>query len=169
MGPRSFQIWNSGPKIWSAPTKTDPHYNFCVINFFPSLTVEAVDALQTLFRAPWPLGSTPGGQNIAYDLALVKLGPHTKFGEDWSNGVDFYTGHTHTNTHTHTHTHTDSTLYIRFLLHFYFSIKQSLLFLQPWQHLLFLLQSSTSRYVQLSQCLFSVSGYYKREYLCATI
>jgi hypothetical protein len=43
-----------------------------------------------------------GGQNIAYDLALVKLGPHTKFGEDWSNGVDFYTGHTHTNTHTHT-------------------------------------------------------------------
>ena len=33
------------------------------------------------------LGCTPGGQNIAYDLALVKLGPHTKFGEDWSNGL----------------------------------------------------------------------------------
>jgi hypothetical protein len=42
---------------------------------------------------PPPL--TPGVQNIAYDLALVKLGPHTKFGEDWSNGVYFYTGHTH--------------------------------------------------------------------------
>ncbi len=39
--------------------------------------------------------SDPRGQNIAYDLALVKLGPHTKFGEEWSNGVYFYTGHTH--------------------------------------------------------------------------
>jgi len=69
--------------------------------------VAAVDALQTLFRAPLTPGVHPGGRNIAYDLALVKLGPHTKFGEDWSNGVDFYTGHTHK------HTHTDSTLYIR--------------------------------------------------------
>ena len=33
------------------------------------------------------LGCTPRGRNIAYDLALVKLGPHTKFGEDWSNGL----------------------------------------------------------------------------------
>ena len=49
-----------------------------------------------------------GDQNIAYDLALVKLGPHAKFGEDWSNGVYFYTRHTHTNT--------DSPLYIRFLI-----------------------------------------------------
>ncbi len=40
-------------------------------------------------------GIHPGSQNIAYDLALVKLGPHTKFGEDWSDGVYFYTGHTH--------------------------------------------------------------------------
>ncbi len=48
------------------------------------------------------------GQNIAYDLALVKLGPHTKFGKDWSNSADFYSGHTHK------HTHTDSTLYIRY-------------------------------------------------------
>jgi hypothetical protein len=54
---------------------------------------------------PLTLGVHPGGRNIAYDLALVKLGPHTKFGEDWSNGVDFYTGHTHT--------HTDSPLYLR--------------------------------------------------------
>ena len=73
--------------------------------------VEAVDALQTLFRAPLNLGVHPGGQNIAYDLALVKLGPHTKFGEDWSNGVDFYTGHTHTQTHTHTHTHRFNFIY----------------------------------------------------------
>ncbi len=98
MLPRSFRIRISGPKIWSAPTKTDLPYNFCFINNFPSLMVAAVDTLQTLFRAPWPQG-----QNIAYDLALVKLGPHTKFGEDWSNGVDFYTGHTHTHTQTHTH------------------------------------------------------------------
>jgi hypothetical protein len=50
MGPRSFRIWILGPKLSSAPTKTDLPYNFCYINFFPSLTVEAVDALQTLFR-----------------------------------------------------------------------------------------------------------------------
>ena len=62
--------------------------------------VAAVDALQTLFRAPPDPGVHPGGRNIAYDLALVKLGAHAKFGEDWSNGVDFYTGHTNTQTHT---------------------------------------------------------------------
>ena len=49
--------------------------------------VAAVDALQTLFRAPLTLGVHPRGRNIAYDLALGKLGPHTKFGEDWSNGL----------------------------------------------------------------------------------
>ncbi len=68
--------------------------------FFPSLTVAAIDALQTLFRAPLTPGVHPGGRNIAYDLALVKLGPHTKFGEDCSNGVDFYTGHTNKQTNT---------------------------------------------------------------------
>ncbi len=65
-----------------------------------------------LFRlclGPLTLGVHPGGKNIAYDLAPVKLNPHTQFGEDWSNGVYFYTRHTHTNTHTHT----DSPLYIR--------------------------------------------------------
>jgi hypothetical protein len=61
--------------------------------------VAAVDALQTLFRAPLTPGVHPGGRKIAYDLALAKLGAHTKFGEDWSNGVEFYTGHTHTHTH----------------------------------------------------------------------
>ncbi len=71
------------------------------INFLPSLKVEAVDALQTLFRAPLTPGVHPGGHNIAYDLALVKLGPHTKFGEDWSNGIYFYTGHTHKHTQIH--------------------------------------------------------------------
>jgi len=96
MGLRSFRIRISGPKIWSTPTKTDLPYNFCFIKKFPGLTVAAVDALQTLFRAPLTLGVHPGGWNIAYDLALVKLGPHTKFGEDWANSVDFYTGHTHT-------------------------------------------------------------------------
>ncbi len=71
-----------GPKNMIHPPKTDLPYNFCFINFFPSLTVEAVDAHQTLFRAPLTPGVHPGGQNIAYDLALVKLGPYTKFGED---------------------------------------------------------------------------------------
>jgi hypothetical protein len=54
---------------------------------FSSLTVATVDALQTLFRAPLTLGVHPRGQNIAYDLALVKLDPHIKFGDDWSNGL----------------------------------------------------------------------------------
>ncbi len=48
---------------------------------------------------PLTPGVHPEGQNIAYDLSLVKLGSHTKFGEDWSNGMYFYTGHTHTHTH----------------------------------------------------------------------
>jgi hypothetical protein len=60
-----------------------------------------------VFRAPLTPGVDPGGQNIAYDLALVKLGPHAKFGEDWSNGVDFCTEHTNKQTHP------DSPLYIR--------------------------------------------------------
>ena len=34
--------------IESIPTKTDLPYNFCFIKFLPSLTVEAVDSLQTL-------------------------------------------------------------------------------------------------------------------------
>jgi hypothetical protein len=41
-----------GPKNIIAPLKTDLPYNFCFIKNFPSLTVAAVDALQTLFRAP---------------------------------------------------------------------------------------------------------------------
>ncbi len=60
----------------------------------------AVDALQTLFRAPLTLEVHPGGQNIAYDLALVKLGAHAKFGEGptvWISIPD-----TQTNTQTNT-------------------------------------------------------------------
>jgi hypothetical protein len=45
-----------GTIIWSAPTKTDLPHNFCFIKFLPSLMIEAVDALQALFRAPWPWG-----------------------------------------------------------------------------------------------------------------
>ncbi len=54
MGPRSFQIQIRGPKTWSAPTKTGLAYNFCFIKYSSSCIVEAVDALQTLFRAPGP-------------------------------------------------------------------------------------------------------------------
>ncbi len=54
-----------------------------------------------MFRAPLTLGVYPWGQNIAYDLALVQLGPHAKFCENWSNGVYFYTGHTHKHTQIH--------------------------------------------------------------------
>ena len=59
--------------------------------------VEAVDSLQTLFRAPLTPGVHPGGRNIAYDLALVKLGPHTK--EDCPTAWPF-TGFIHTDIHT---------------------------------------------------------------------
>ncbi len=48
-----------GHKNIICPTKTDLPYNFCFINFLPSLTVEAVDALQTLFRVPLTLGVQP--------------------------------------------------------------------------------------------------------------
>jgi hypothetical protein len=105
MGPRSFRIRILGPKILSAPTKTDLPYNFCFIKFFPSLTVAAVDALQTLFRAPLTPGVHPGGRNIAYDLALVKLDPHTKFGEDWSNGLAVHWIHTDRQTDNLTNTY----------------------------------------------------------------
>jgi hypothetical protein len=65
-------------KIWSAPTKTDLPYNFCFMRFLPSITVETVDFLQTLFRAPNPcLGSRLG----AGGLGLTKL----------TTGKEYYT------------------------------------------------------------------------------
>ncbi len=50
--------------------------------------------------------------NVSTDLneCMIEKISDTKFGEDWSNGVDFYTGHTHT--HIHKHTHTQIQLYI---------------------------------------------------------
>ncbi len=69
--------------------------------------VETVDALQTLFRAPLTPGGHPRGQNIAYDLALVKLGPIpnlVRIGPTVCISI----------TDTHTQTHTDSPLYIRY-------------------------------------------------------
>ncbi len=42
---------NDIANVESIPTKIDLPYNFCFIKFLPSLTVEAVDSLQTLFRA----------------------------------------------------------------------------------------------------------------------
>ncbi len=50
-----------GPKNMIHPTKTDLPYNFCFIKKLPSLTVAAVDALQTLFRAPLTPEVHPGG------------------------------------------------------------------------------------------------------------
>jgi hypothetical protein len=58
----SRSIWGPGPsrsglrdkKYDPPPTKTVLPYNSCFIKFLPSCTVEAVDALQTLFRTPGP-------------------------------------------------------------------------------------------------------------------
>ncbi len=47
----SNQYENNIANIESIPTKTDLPYNFCFIKFLPSLMVEAVNSLQTLFRA----------------------------------------------------------------------------------------------------------------------
>ncbi len=60
IGHDSRSTWSQGPsrsglwaqKYYPPPTKTDLPYNFCFIKVLPSLTVEAVDAPQTLFRAP---------------------------------------------------------------------------------------------------------------------
>jgi hypothetical protein len=49
-----------GLKNMICPHQNRPSLQLLFYNFFPSLTVTAVDALQTLFRPPWPQGSTPG-------------------------------------------------------------------------------------------------------------
>ena len=59
----SRSTWGPGPsrsrlgsqKSDLPPPKTVLPYNFGFIKFLPSLMVEAVDSLQTLFRAPQPL------------------------------------------------------------------------------------------------------------------
>ncbi len=48
-----------GPDSVIHPTKTGLPYNFCLIKFLPSQTVEAVDAPQTIFSPPPPEGSKP--------------------------------------------------------------------------------------------------------------
>ena len=54
----SRSTWGPGPSSIRLRAQKydlpDLPYNFCFIRFFPSLTVEAVDILQTLFRAPDP-------------------------------------------------------------------------------------------------------------------
>jgi hypothetical protein len=59
----SRSTWGPGPsrsRLWAQkydrPTKMVLPYNICFIKFLLSLTVEAVDAPQTLFRAPLTRG-----------------------------------------------------------------------------------------------------------------
>ena len=83
----SRSTWGPGPsgcRFWAQkydlpPTKTDLPYNFCFMKFLPSITVEAVDFLQTLFRAPL----TPGlGSRLGLgSLNLTKL----------TSGKEYYT------------------------------------------------------------------------------
>ena len=65
-------------------------YNFCLINFLHSLTVEAVDAPQTLFRAPLTPGVGVQGRNYFKNLSAIKIYSYAKFHPDWSDGLDFY-------------------------------------------------------------------------------
>ncbi len=48
-------------------------YNFCLIKFLPSLTVEAVDAPQTMFRAPLTPGVGVQSQNHFKNLFAIKI------------------------------------------------------------------------------------------------
>jgi hypothetical protein len=52
--------------------------------------VEAVDAPQTLFRAPLTLGVGVQGWNLAKNLSAIKIYSYAKFYWDWSNSLDFY-------------------------------------------------------------------------------
>ncbi len=65
-------------------------YNFCFIKFLPSLTVEAVDLPQTLFRAPLTPGVGVQSQNHFKNVFTIKIDSYAKFHPDWSNGLDFY-------------------------------------------------------------------------------
>ncbi len=64
-------------------------YNFCLIEILPSLTVVAVDAPQTLFRAPLTLGVGVQSQNHFKNLFAIKIYSYVKFHPDWSDGLDF--------------------------------------------------------------------------------
>ncbi len=56
----------------------------------PSLTVEAIDAPQTLFRAPLTPGVEVQGQNHFKNLFTIKIYYYAKFHPDWSDSFDFY-------------------------------------------------------------------------------
>jgi hypothetical protein len=77
MGSRPFQIRILGQKIWSCHTDADLTYNFSWIKFLPRITVAAVEALQTLFRAPPEMGFL--------DLYIInpKLEPHGNSFQMW--------------------------------------------------------------------------------------
>jgi hypothetical protein len=69
-GPSRSGLWaqkyDLPPLKWSFPT------TFVFIKVLPRLTVKAVDALQTLFRAPLTLGVWVQGQNHAKNLFTVQ-------------------------------------------------------------------------------------------------
>ncbi len=90
MGPRSFQIWIMGPKNMIHLPKMVLPYNFCLIKFLPSLTVEAVDAPHTCFRAPLTPGVGVQGRNYFKNLSAIKIYTYAKFHPDWSDSLDFY-------------------------------------------------------------------------------
>jgi hypothetical protein len=59
-------------------------YNFCLIMFSPSQTVEAAEAGQTLFLVPLTLGVRVWGCNLTTKLSRIKEYPHAKFQRDQS-------------------------------------------------------------------------------------
>jgi hypothetical protein len=79
-----------GPKNMICSTKTVLPYNFGFIKFLPSLTDEAVDAPQTLFRAPLTPGVRVQGWNLAKNLSAIKIYSYAKFHQGQSDGLDFY-------------------------------------------------------------------------------
>ncbi len=65
-------------------------YNFCFIKLLPSLTVEAVDAPDTLFQGPLTPGFGVQGRNHAKNLSAIKIYSYAKFHQDRSDSLDFY-------------------------------------------------------------------------------
>jgi hypothetical protein len=72
------------------PPKMVLPYNFGFIKFLPSLTVEAIDAPQTLFRTPLTPGVRVQGRNYFKNLSAIKIYSYAKFHPDWSDSLDFY-------------------------------------------------------------------------------
>jgi hypothetical protein len=80
------------------PTKRGMPYNFYFIKFSPSLTVEAAEAGQTLFRAPLTPGVGVWGCHPARNLSHIEEYLHAQFHQDRCSGLDFYSGYTCTHT-----------------------------------------------------------------------